>query len=365
MNRSRGSRGGGRRFRGSAYGSLPESSDERLVELVLDGDDSAFAVLFERHVGDALWFAREALGSEEDAETAVRHSFAAAHAYLAARSPAIEFGPWLQTIVSNYCLSMLQARSRRRGEGEKAPVIDLDAWRRRSRRRLGALLPALPGARLRDGAMAALGVGGGATATGASLAGGGALAKLAVVAVLAGSIGVAGEVVSDRDVPAPAGVQVRERQPGADEEHPAAGAASSGAGQLERAVRRTTAIRDRPDSSAPVESDGRRHEGRVPARSAPAVVDRAPGGVPAAPLPSPKSDVAAVDAVAVPTPVRSALTSIGAAVETNVRPVTGVVSRVSQAADLPPIGDDPGVAPAELPIDVRALLRQGATAQPR
>jgi hypothetical protein len=101
------------------------SSDEQLVDLVLDGDHEAFEVLFHRHVADAVWFARDVLGSWAEAEEAVRHSFAAAHAYLASRDREIEFAPWLHTILSNHCLSMLQAR------GPRAIADDVSRFARR------------------------------------------------------------------------------------------------------------------------------------------------------------------------------------------------------------------------------------------
>ncbi len=206
MNRSRRDRDR-RRNAGRPARELTAQTDECLVERVLRGDDRAFEVLFDRHVADALWFAREALGSWGEAEEAVRHSFAAAHAYLATRDRGVEFAPWLHTILGNHCLSMLHAREPQPGEEESkplAPVVDLDEWRRR-RGGLGAVaLPAALSAGLRDSVLAACGIGAGGAAGGAAMVGGGsllggALAKVAVVALLAGSVGAAGKAVSERD----------------------------------------------------------------------------------------------------------------------------------------------------------------------
>ncbi|MDP9135063.1 MAG: hypothetical protein M3N56_09590, partial [Actinomycetota bacterium] len=169
------------------------NSDDRLVELVIGGDDMAFELLYARHVADALAFADGLLGSREDAEQAVRHSFAAAHAYLADGGRKTAFEPWLYTILDNHCLSVLQ---RRRGneepvEGELATVVDIEEWRRK-RKSMGAVLPIAPSAGFHDSVMSACGIGGGAASVAAAPLLGGTLAKVAVVAVLAGGAGVTG-----------------------------------------------------------------------------------------------------------------------------------------------------------------------------
>lgn len=175
------------------------NSDDRLVELVIDGDDMAFELLYARHVADALAFADGLLGSREEAEQAVRHSFAAAHAYLADGGRKTAFEPWLYTILDNHCLSVLE---RRRGgapapEGEAATVVDLEEWRRR-RKLMGGALPLAPSAGFHDSVMTACGIGGGAASVAAAPLLGGTLAKVAVVAVLAAGAGVAGNAVTER-----------------------------------------------------------------------------------------------------------------------------------------------------------------------
>jgi Sigma-70 region 2 len=182
---------------------LAMNSDDRLVELVIDGDDMAFELLYARHVADALAFADGLLGSRDEAEQAVRHSFAAAHAYLVDSGRKTAFEPWLYTILDNHCLSILQ---RRRGDapapaGEAATVVDLAEWRRK-RKAMGALLPVAPSAGFHDSVMTACGIGGGAASMAAAPLLGGTLAKVAVVALLAGGAGVAADAVSDRGGPA-------------------------------------------------------------------------------------------------------------------------------------------------------------------
>jgi hypothetical protein len=178
------------------------NSDDRLVELVIDGDDMAFELLYARHVADALAFADGLLGSREEAEQAVRHSFAAAHAYLADGGRKTAFEPWLYTILDNHCLSVLQ---RRRGdaeprEGQIASVVDIEEWRRK-RKLMGGVPPVAASAGFHDSVMTACGIGGGAASVAAAPLLGGTLAKVAVVAVLAGGAGVAGNAVSDRGGP--------------------------------------------------------------------------------------------------------------------------------------------------------------------
>lgn len=174
------------------------NSDDRLVELVIDGDDMAFELLYARHVADALAFADGLLGSREEAEQAVRHSFAAAHAYLADGGRKTAFEPWLYTILDNHCLSVLQ---RRRGgaeapAGEVATVVDLEEWRRK-RKLMGAAIPVVPSAGFHDSVMTACGISGGAASMATAPLLGGTLAKVAVVAVLAGGAGVAGNAATD------------------------------------------------------------------------------------------------------------------------------------------------------------------------
>ncbi|HEX2160895.1 MAG TPA: hypothetical protein VHF88_03650 [Thermoleophilaceae bacterium] len=178
---------------------LSLSSDDRLVERVIDGDDTAFELLYARHVADALAFAAGVLGSQEEAEEAVRHSFAAAHAYLAGGGRRTAFEPWLYAILENHCLSVLQQRAPEPDGPERlATVVDLDEWRRRRRRLIGVGLPFAPSAAFHDSVMSACGIGAG-TATVAAPLLGGTMAKVAVVAVLAGGAGIAGTTASGGD----------------------------------------------------------------------------------------------------------------------------------------------------------------------
>src|SRR3954452_9972071 len=58
---------------------LALAGDERLVEQIRRGNECAFEVAFERYGTGILGFCRHMLGSREEAEDAVQHTFAAAY----------------------------------------------------------------------------------------------------------------------------------------------------------------------------------------------------------------------------------------------------------------------------------------------
>ena len=301
------------------------SSDEQLVDLVLDGDDEAFEVLFDRHVADAIWFARDVLGSWGDAEEAVRHSFAAAHAYLASRDREIDFAPWLHTILSNHCLSMLQARGPQ--PDELARVVDLDEWRRQ-RKRLGVAAPAV-GMGLRDSVMTACGIGTGSAAAGAPLLGG-TVAKLAVVAVLAGGAGAVGQAAPEQDRPARGEVAQVDRGGAAATPSSVGDDGSARADLPNRAAdpapggRRAVPVGARPPPPSDTEDPAAGPPAEAPSAPAPDAPASTTGGSPPA---APSADLPAktVDAPTAPdSPLRTTL-----------RRVTDVV-KAPTPADAPP-----------------------------
>ena len=83
------------------------ASDERLVEQVRAGSESAFEVIFDRHHRPLLTFCRHMLGSHEEAEDAVQHTLSAAFRDLRRSDKTIELKPWLYTIARNRCLTLL------------------------------------------------------------------------------------------------------------------------------------------------------------------------------------------------------------------------------------------------------------------
>jgi RNA polymerase sigma factor (sigma-70 family) len=102
------------------------ASDERLVEMLRGGSETAFEALFDRHHRGVLGFCRHMLGSVEEAEDAVQHTFLAAYRELAASKKPIVLRPWLYTIARNRCLTVLRTRSRQAvGELEDPPTEHL------------------------------------------------------------------------------------------------------------------------------------------------------------------------------------------------------------------------------------------------
>jgi RNA polymerase sigma factor (sigma-70 family) len=104
------------------------ASDERLVDMLRGGSEAAFEALFDRHHRGVLGFCRHMLGSVEEGEDAVQHTFLAAYRELAASDKPIQLRPWLYAIARNRCLTVLRTRSRQAvGELEEPPTEHLAA----------------------------------------------------------------------------------------------------------------------------------------------------------------------------------------------------------------------------------------------
>src|ERR671938_461701 len=98
---------------------LRSEPDEALVELVRAGHEAAFEAIYDRHHRGLLAFCRHMLGSREEAEDALQHTFAAAYRALAARGDApTAVKPWLYTIARNRCVSVLRSRQTREGAAD-------------------------------------------------------------------------------------------------------------------------------------------------------------------------------------------------------------------------------------------------------
>ena len=105
---------------------LALAGDERLVQQIRRGSELAFEVAYERHGGGILGFCRHMLGSREEAEDAVQHTFAAAYRDLQRDDEReITLKPWLYTIARNRCLSVLRARREQTAELEELPTEGL------------------------------------------------------------------------------------------------------------------------------------------------------------------------------------------------------------------------------------------------
>jgi RNA polymerase sigma factor (sigma-70 family) len=90
---------------------LALAGDEKLVEQIRRGNEAAFEVAFERYGAGILGFCRHMLGSREEAEDAVQHTFAAAFRDLQRDGDRqLALRPWLYAIARNRCVSVLRAR---------------------------------------------------------------------------------------------------------------------------------------------------------------------------------------------------------------------------------------------------------------
>ncbi len=105
---------------------LAFAGDERLVEQIRRGNELAFEIVFERHGAGILSFCRHMLGSREEAEDAVQHTFAAAYSDLQRASErTIALKAWLYTIARNRCISVLRARREQAAELHELPTEGL------------------------------------------------------------------------------------------------------------------------------------------------------------------------------------------------------------------------------------------------
>jgi RNA polymerase sigma factor (sigma-70 family) len=104
------------------------ASDERLVELLRGGSEAAFETLFDRHHRGVLGFCRHMLGSPEEAEDVVQHTFLAAYREIVGSDKPIQLRPWLYAIARNRSLTLLRTRARQAtGELHEPPTEHLAA----------------------------------------------------------------------------------------------------------------------------------------------------------------------------------------------------------------------------------------------
>ena len=126
---------------------LSLAGDDRLVEQIRRGNEAAFEVAFERHGAGILAFCRHMLGSREEAEDAVQHTFAAAYGDLhGGERRRIALKAWLYTIARNRCVSVLRARREHASELQELPTAGLseEVERRAELRELLADVRELP-----------------------------------------------------------------------------------------------------------------------------------------------------------------------------------------------------------------------------
>jgi RNA polymerase sigma factor (sigma-70 family) len=101
---------------------LALATDAKLVEHVRAGSDAAFEVVFERHSPAILGFCRHMLGSAQEAEDVVQHTFASAYGTLLRDGRSVVLKPWLFTIARNRSISVLRARREHLPDSYEVPT---------------------------------------------------------------------------------------------------------------------------------------------------------------------------------------------------------------------------------------------------
>jgi len=91
-------------------GAIVEASDAALVELVLAGDQDAFAVLVERYKDAVQNLAYRMLSNATEAEDVTQEAFVRAYTQLATYKPVHKFSTWLLSIASHLAIDQLRRR---------------------------------------------------------------------------------------------------------------------------------------------------------------------------------------------------------------------------------------------------------------
>lgn len=90
-----------------------EMPDDSLIELTLDGDESAFEILVTRHNRRVFSIARHFFRSPETVEDIVQETFAKAFFSLSSYRRGASFEQWLAKIAVNNCYDELRRRKKR------------------------------------------------------------------------------------------------------------------------------------------------------------------------------------------------------------------------------------------------------------
>lgn len=87
-----------------------KTSDNEIIQRVLDGDRQAYAELVDRHKGKAMTLAVRMLKNRHDAEEALQDAFVRAFRALPGFERKSSFSTWFYRIVFNVCSSALSRR---------------------------------------------------------------------------------------------------------------------------------------------------------------------------------------------------------------------------------------------------------------
>jgi RNA polymerase sigma factor (sigma-70 family) len=95
---------------------LERLGDDQLVRAARRGEEAAFETIYDRYHRQLLAFCRHMLGSREDSEDALQHTFGAAFRELRERDREIHLRRWLYATARNRCINTLRARRERPAE---------------------------------------------------------------------------------------------------------------------------------------------------------------------------------------------------------------------------------------------------------
>jgi RNA polymerase sigma factor (sigma-70 family) len=95
---------------------LERLRDDQLVRIARRGEEAAFETIYDRYHRQLLAFCRHMLGSREDSEDALQHTFGAAFRELREPDREIHLRRWLYTTARNRCINTLRARRERPAE---------------------------------------------------------------------------------------------------------------------------------------------------------------------------------------------------------------------------------------------------------
>src|SRR5689334_21662305 len=87
-------------------------SDEELIALFQDGDESAFSILVGRYKDALVNFAFRFMGDYDEADDVAQETFVRVYRNKLAYRPVAKFSTWLYTIASNLSKTALRRRKR-------------------------------------------------------------------------------------------------------------------------------------------------------------------------------------------------------------------------------------------------------------
>ncbi|CEH31493.1 RNA polymerase [Aneurinibacillus migulanus] len=88
------------------------SSDQELVELVLQGNKQAYNQIVDRYKGKIYSFLYGMIGRPQDAQDLAQEVFIKAYFHIQSYKPDYSFSSWLYRIATNHCLDELRKQKR-------------------------------------------------------------------------------------------------------------------------------------------------------------------------------------------------------------------------------------------------------------